>query len=158
MPGYLLDNNHVQALYNKVPAVINRLQAIGDAQLRTSAIVLGEIDAGHRMTVTTDQAKRDEYEAWVNKMFIHHVCNITASTRKYYGEIIGKIWEKHCPNSGRTKTERHLVDALGIDVNDVWITATAWEHGLTLVTNDGMEKVRTVAEETGLKIENWIRP
>jgi predicted nucleic acid-binding protein len=109
------------------------------------------------MTTTTNQARRDEYNAWVNSTFLVHVCPVTERTRTYYGDIIGRLWEQHPTQTSKQKTERHLVVDLGIDINDVWITALAWEHGLTLVTHDGMEKLRPTVQKLGVNIEDWMQ-
>jgi predicted nucleic acid-binding protein len=43
---------------------------------------------------------------------------------------------------------------LGVDINDVWICAVAWEHGLTLLTQDKMKQIRSVVPE--INVESWI--
>lgn len=159
MPGFLLDSNHVRQLFSQHPNVISRAKSIPDAQLRTSAITLGEIDAGHRRDqVSTNPARRDEYMTWINTKFLVHVCAVTEKTRSHYAEIIGRVYDEHPKTSKHQKTERHLVADLGIDINDVWIAALALEHGLILVTNDGMDKIRPTVQKLGLKIEDWMMP
>jgi predicted nucleic acid-binding protein len=153
VPGYLLDSNHVQAIFNKKPGVMAKLASLPrDTQLRVSAITLGEIEAGHRMTRSTNQQRRDEYTAFVNEMFLPNVITISASTRLCYGEVVARIWERHPPTRG-VRTEVHLVN-LGVDINDLWIFATAWEHGLILVTQDKMTCIQAAVPE--VEMECWV--
>jgi predicted nucleic acid-binding protein len=73
--------------------------------------------------------------------FHYHALEIQVTTRTYYAEITARIWEKHPPPTEKKRTELHLAE-LGIDINDVWIFAVAWEHGLTLLTSDRMATIR----------------
>src|SRR5882757_10738143 len=94
--GYLLDTNHVDALFHRKPGVAQRINSLpADTQLRACAITLGEIEAGHRMNKTTNQGRLDDYTAFVNKEFLPHALQISHSTRFSYAEIIGRIWERH---------------------------------------------------------------
>lgn len=156
MPGYLLDNNHVSALFNKKPGVINKIRSLpANTQIRACAITLGEIEAGHRMTQTTNQRRRDDFTAFVNGEFRPNALPVSSSTDKYYAEIIGRIWRRYPPANPKIKTEAHLV-SLGLDINDVWAVAVAWEHGLTFVTQDKMEKIREVVSDMEVPFECWI--
>ena len=125
----------------------------GNTQLRASAITLGEIEAGHRMTQTTDQRRRDDYTTFVNEQFLPNSLPISHSTRLSYAEIISRIWKRYPPANPKTRTEVHLVQ-LGVDINDVWVVAVAWEHGLTLVTEDKMKIIREVVPE--VQVECWL--
>jgi len=62
------------------------------------------------------------------------------------------IWRAHPPVIGQ-RTQRHLSD-LGVDVNDVWIAAVALEHGLILLTEDGMGTIRNCVPH--LEVANWL--
>jgi len=152
--GYLLDTNHVAALFKKEPGVIEKVRSCPDAQIRACTITLGEIEAGHRMTVTTNQGRRDEYTAFINEQFLPNALPISHSTRLYYAEVIGRIWKLHPPGKSSVKTEAHLV-RLGVDINDVWVVSVALEHGLILVTEDSMQCIREAFPE--LKIECWTK-
>ena len=152
MVGFLLDNNHIDAYCRKVPAVLDRLNGKPHEWLTFACVItLGEIDAGHWMTTTTHQLKREAYERCVNEDFVP--IDITITTRSYYGRIMGKIWENHRPARGKD-TERHLVEN-GVDINDVWFVACAWEHNIIAVTNDSMAWIKeAVAGE--VRFENWL--
>lgn len=154
MRGYLLDTNHVCKIHEKHPRVIEKLSSLpAETRIHVSVITLAEIDWGHAVTQTTDQQKRDAYQRFVNSTFVPMALPISLATRIEYVKILKQIWAKRPPPKGR-KTERHLVE-LGVDINDVWIAATACEHGLTLVTTDSMACIR---EEIPKEItpENWL--
>jgi tRNA(fMet)-specific endonuclease VapC len=153
--GYLLDTNHVGAMYRQLPKVMARLNTIPPEYLiRVSTITLGEIEAGNLITKTTDQLKRDEFIAYVNEVFLPYALCVTKGTRIAYAKIIEKILQNIPKIAPDKKTERHLVEN-GIDINDVWIAAVAVEHGLVLVTHDGMEKIRE-AIKSEIEIEDWL--
>jgi predicted nucleic acid-binding protein len=152
--GYLLDTNHVSAYYNQEPNVIQKLSSIpADWQIRVCSITLGEIQAGHRLTRTTNQRKRDDFWHFVNDNFAHNELIISIHTGYYYAQILGGIWQHYPPNPG-IETEAHLV-RLGVDINDVWITAAAWEHNITFVTRDRMTIIRQ-AVGGNVRFECWI--
>jgi predicted nucleic acid-binding protein len=44
----------------------------------------------------------------------------------------------------------------GVDINDVWIFATAWTHNLTLLTQDGMGAIRAVVPDEEVAVEDWL--
>jgi predicted nucleic acid-binding protein len=167
VPGFLLDNNHVYEYYRHANSVVGaHIASIPQgAVIFGSAICLGEIAAGHRMQTRdkqtpAGQAKRDEFELWLNEKFVPNAKEVTTTTTQYYAELMGRIWESHPPSGKKTQTELHLLrsDAdhkaglahyvmNGVDINDVWAVALAWEHGLTFVTTDSMDWVREAAKK-----------
>lgn len=154
MRGYLLDNNHIGAFFRNEPGIIQKVRTIpAEWFIWVCSITLGEIDAGHLMTPTTNQVKRDAYKKFVHDKFEDLILDVSEHTRGYYAEIIGGIWQNNPPNP-KKKTEQHLLD-LGVDINDVWAVAVAWEHGLIFVTNDKMTCIR---EAVGAEVnfENWL--
>lgn len=154
MNGYLLDANHVSAHFNSVPSFMAKVRLVPtDVQWRVCSITLGEIEASHQMSLSTNQLRRDDYAAFVIEQYAYNALEITASTRTYYASIIGRIWKKRPPANSRTKTEKHLV-ACGVDINDVWMVSAAWEHGLILLTSDAMTCVREVVPE--VQVQCWI--
>lgn len=141
MPGFLLDVNHVQPYWKKPEALCAKLaQLTPPVMIRVCTVTLGEMEFGHRATRTTNQGVRDEFTAWINENLLPHALEISIHTRQYYANILEDIWRKH-PAGRKTKTERRLAD-LGVDINDVWAVAVAWEHGLTFCTTDQMAPVR----------------
>lgn len=154
MRGFLLDKDHVDASFHRVPSIEQHARTYpADWLLWVSSTTLGEVEAGLRMTHTTDQKRRDEYIKFLNEKVLDFVLDVTGHTRHYFGEIMGRIWDNNPPRPG-TATEAHL-RALGVDINDVWAVAVAWEHKLTFLTRDKMTCIRNaVADE--VKFDCWI--
>jgi predicted nucleic acid-binding protein len=152
--GYLIDVNHVGPFIREEPGIMAKARATpAEHIVWICNITLGEIEAGHRgMTQTTDQASRDEYSRLVNEKFQNFKLEVSEHTPAYYGEIMGRIWQND-PPSPKVETEPHLLK-LGVDINDVWAVAVAWEHGLTFLTNDGMACIRKAAPE--VTFECWL--
>lgn len=155
MPGYLLDTNHAAAACRKHPGVLAKLHSLpANTQVRVCCVTLGEIEAGHQMNPTTNQQRRNDFIAELNRRFLPSALPISSSTRFYYANIIGRIWKKNPPANARIKTERHLVKNVGVDINDIWSVATAWEHGLIFVTQDKMTPIRNVVPE--VTMDCWL--
>jgi len=140
--GYLLDVNHVGPFTREEPGIMAKARATPAHHLIwISTIALGEIEASHRgMTETTDESKRSEYIRLLNQKLEPFKLSVSEFTPACYGEIMGRIWQQH-PPSPKVETEKHLSN-LGVDINDVWAVAMAWEHGLTFLTTDKMACIR----------------
>jgi len=172
VPGYLLDSNHVFDFYKQEKSdVVARVRSLPAGSIILGcAISLGEIAAGHAMPhkqTPAGQAVRDGYVLWLNETFAGSAKDVTGTTGGYYAQLIGRIWRIHPAKKGK-QTEQHLMNSgaehkavlahlvmNGVDINDVWMAAVAWEHGLTLVTSDRMPWVR---EAAGLDVtwDCWI--
>ena len=157
MPGYVLDTNHISAYFEQQPNLIARIRALpAETFLFVSAITLGEIEAGHRMNEPRDpngQHARGAFVAFVTETFLPFTLSITDSTRSYYAQVMEALWRDCAPATRRTRTEYHLAHEFGVDINDVWIVASALEHNLTLVTQDAMERIVNVV---AVRIESWL--
>ena len=157
MRGYLLDTNHVGAYFRQEASVIQKMRSIpADWQIRVCTITLGEIEAGHLITQTTDQQRRDDYKRFLNETFSHNELVISIHTGIYYAKIVAAILRLNPFPSSKMRTEEHLV-RLGVDMNDLWTTAAAWEHNLTLVTHDHMACIRT-AVGSNVQFDCWLAP
>jgi predicted nucleic acid-binding protein len=154
--GFLLDVNHVAAYCRNDPKVKARLRTIPpEWPIRVCAITLGEIEAGHLITTTTDQVKRNDFIRCINEEFLRYSLPISKHTRFKYGEIVRRILRANPMPKPDTKTERHLVLACGVDMNDLWTVASAWEHNLTFATTDGMSAIRK-AVKGHVQFDNWL--
>lgn len=158
MSGYLLDTNHVNAYFDQSPSFIRRLEG-ADPQwcFWISAVSLGEIEASY-LIANRDVTVVQSFRRFVRQTFLTgrddnaFVLQIDENTREWYAEIIDGIWKRHPPPSGKTRTEAHIV-GLGVDINDVWIAATALKHNLTLLTTDKMQLIKEVSPS--LVYDNW---
>lgn len=163
MHGYLLDTNIVAYWFDirrpQHERVVHHIQELPEATpLMISAISLGEIEYGLQVA-KGHTPYQEAFRIFVNT-HLPMVLNITQATRIYYGSLRARVFEKYAPNVRRRIGLRpeQLVDPmtsqeLGIQENDLWIAAQAWEYNLVFVTNDKMARIREVCED--LQIENW---
>lgn len=156
MPGYILDTNHISAHFAQTPGVLAKRNSLPAETLWfASPITIGEIEAAHRINQPSDwkaQQVRNAFIAFLNAQYIPLTLEITYATRFAYADIIEGLW-KDCACPPRTRTEYHLAHEFGVDINDVWIVASALEHNLTLVTQDKMERI---SKAVGVRIECWL--
>lgn len=148
-----MDTNHVTAWEAGNQSLIAEVKSLPNSDLIfTSAITLGEISAGHQMT-GGDAQRHHQVRHFLNLHLMAYVVAISHSTERYYGQIIGRIWKRTPPSKSSVSTDAHLV-SLGVNINDVWIVAAAWEHGLILLTADNMSCIKSVVPE--VTWENWL--
>src|ERR1035438_8897688 len=76
--GYLLDVNHVSAHFRGQPSFMERFRLVpSDTQWRICSITLGEIEASHRMSVSTDPERRNDYARFVIEEYAYNAVEIT---------------------------------------------------------------------------------
>jgi tRNA(fMet)-specific endonuclease VapC len=164
--GYLLDTNAVSHWYDQHPKLAARVNALdSEAQVRVSVITLGELEFGHNVSLQgRDLVRRDTFAEWVDKAFPHpRTIDVTRHTGLYYGKVRAAIFDKYPPLGA---TENHpekcydpvSASELGFDENDLWIAAQAIEHGLILVTQDNMERIKELAQTAcnfPLQYQDW---
>jgi predicted nucleic acid-binding protein len=116
---YLLDTNIVSELRKPRPhgGVVAWLQGIDDADLRLSAVTLGEIQAGIELTRAQDAGKAAQIEAWLDQVAE------TYSVLPMDGKVF-RVWARLMHSRSETLYE------------DAMIAATAIAHKLTVVTRN----------------------
>lgn len=124
----LLDTNVVIALFAKDEAVQQNLLEV--AEVFVPVIVLGELHYGAGKSAKA-AANSARIEAFAAKSAVL-LCD--AETARHYGEVKDGLRMKGRP----------------IPENDVWIAATAIQHGLTLITRDSHFQAIE-----GLLFEQW---
>jgi len=74
------------------------------------------------------------------------------------------LFEKCAPRRRRTKARRpeELTDPvtsklLGIQENDLWIAAQAFERRFVLVSNDAMNRIASIFTPEEFSVEDWGR-
>ena len=169
MDGYLVDTNILSYLFSENhrfhDPVKRGFEALpAEAPIFVAAIVLGEIEFGHRCVSGEDTDIQHRFNRFVTESF-PHVMDVRRSTRKAYGMLRANLFDRFAPRNRKSKTKRpeELVDPttakqLGVQENDIWITALALEHNLTLVTHD--MKMRRLWEAAGdeLRVVDWASP
>ena len=132
-----------------------------DAVLGISIITWGEVVYGHKVQSPKQQPVQAEYFRFIQgkgaKTF-----DIDMHTANKYGELRALLFDRYPPKGKRKSNLRpeQAVDPvtsreLGIQENDLWITAQAATFNLTLVTNDQkMKRIRDIAGKS-LHIDNW---
>jgi predicted nucleic acid-binding protein len=140
-------------------------QAVTDAStLHVSVIAIGEISHGHAITTKPDPQKQAAFTAWIQQQFPNPL-QITVHTAEHYGELRTTLFQQYAPkNKKHVRTEdcfdQTTGKELGIQENDLWMTAQAAEHDLIFVTHDGMEHIKNAAKIYGIMKdpEDWTNP
>jgi len=117
--AYLLDTNVISELRKRKPhgAVVSWIQDIPEESLYTSAVTVGEIQAGIEITREQDRAKAAEIENWLNLLVqTQNVIDISASIFRRWAQLMHR------------RADHHLEDAL--------IAATALTCDLVVVTRN----------------------
>jgi tRNA(fMet)-specific endonuclease VapC len=124
----LLDTNAVAALLAGDVAVRQRIAASHEALI--SVMTLGELYLGARRSRCTDE-EMSRIDAFVRDMTVLHC---SPGTAYQYAAVKAALRAKGRP----------------IPENDIWIAATALEHGLILLTRDAHFQ-----HVEGLSVESW---
>jgi predicted nucleic acid-binding protein len=131
-----------------------------------SVITLGEIEWGHRDAADPDPTKQTACFKFVHEQ-LPGPLEVSPDAARFYGELRARLFSKYAPKPLRKKAmlPEDLIDqvtarSLGIQENDLWLCAQAVAHGMVLVTNDRMTRIREVASDLKLDliIQNWTVP
>lgn len=124
---YLLDTVIVAAYFNRETAIRQKLK---DVTVYVSSITIGELYFGayHSQPVANNVRQINDFVA------INTILECDETTGDHYGQVKQSLRTKGRP----------------IPENDIWIAATALQHGLVLVSRD--THFREVA---GLLLEVW---
>ena len=176
MRSFLLDTNIWEYWYNlkgqpkesdniqkRIDELMSQEQNIEHFvwQPAISVISWGEIDYGYNLKHKKEPSRETEFRKFISDVGPWLVL-INRHTAKTYGELRARLFEKYAPKNKKTKGLRpeQLIDPvtsleLGIQENDLWITAQAVTFNLTLVTNDQkMKRIHDIAGKS-LHVENW---
>jgi tRNA(fMet)-specific endonuclease VapC len=110
------------------PAIKSSLQRADEIIVNT--IVLGELAAGF-ITGRRRDKNQEELRRFLSSPRVN-VVDVTEETAERYGVILNSLWKAGTP----------------IATNDIWIAASAIEHGLQILTTDAhYQKVGQVLVE-----------
>ena len=149
MTTFLLDTNHCSLLLKGHPALIRKMQELGDLRVVTCVIVQGELlFMAHRSDhPSSNKARLQQFLRGIE------VLPLDAETANRYGLLKAAVIEWFGPREKLRRRRTRLVE-LGFQENDLWIAALAQRHGLTLVTADrDFARLPRVGD---LVIENWL--
>ena len=115
-PGILIDTNVYAAFKRNHPAVVDELQRA--TEVAVCPVVLGELLGGFAFGSRERENLRelDEFMAAPRVRLL----SMTDRTSVFFAKIYGALRRKACP----------------IPANDLWIAASAMEHGLALLSFD----------------------
>ena len=147
---YLLDTNHCSGAILKNPIILNHLKSIEREAVSTCVIVQGElIDMAER-----SQRSQSNLELVQNFLQGIYIYDVDRETANMYGQIKAAIFKQFAPKE-KSKRRKTKMFNLGFDENDLWITAIALQHELTIISSDSdFSRIQTVVST--LKIESWI--
>ena len=135
---YLLDTNTFTALAQGNTTALGHLHALTlEDEICTCFIVLGEWEYGIRNAIGAK--KQAQIRALGNSLF----------------GALTEVWDSTPTIALRYGVLQALLRSQGqmIPTNDVWIAATAFENGATVVTTDPHFK-----RVPGLKVVDWTQP
>ena len=135
MPDCLLDSNAISAVMQCDPNMERMLHALNaEEQVVTSVVVEGEILFGIAR-LPEGSRKRALAAALAGVLErLHDILDLDSSMAGRYAALKADLYARGLP----------------IGENDLWIAATALEHGLVLVTRDVHFK-----SIPGLRIQDW---
>ena len=148
---YLLDTNHCSRLLQGHPAIVSKLQELGEVPIATCVIVRGELIF---MAQKSEQKAENLHQVhqFLSDILVYPIDDETADI---YGKLKAAILDRFGP---REKAQRRKTETtkLGFSENDLWIAAVAKRYALTIVSADSdFERLKEV--ET-LSIEQWWSP
>ena len=161
--GYLLDTNIVSYWFDEEnnqerPLVLAHIESLpASTPLMTSAIVLGELEAGCRLASKDKQAALKELPRFLRTR-LPRVLAVARATATTYGDLKARLFP-YAPKKGRRQLAGSQLakpirpKSLGADDNDLWLAAQALERNIVLVTHDAINRIRTIAPE--LRVEDW---
>jgi len=112
----LIDTNiYIEAMFGN-PEIVQKLQKVD--MIGLSAISIGELLAGFKIREKQSE-QVSQFEEFLDSPRVE-LCSVTYSTADFYSEIYLKLRKAGTP----------------IPTNDIWIAATALEHGFRIFTID----------------------
>lgn len=137
---YLLDTNHCSLLMEGDSRLVEHLDALGVVLVGTSVVVRGEL----MYMVAKSQRQAINLERVRNFLHGIRLYVVDEGTSDIYGRLKANVISYFGPKD-KSKRSRVTITQLGISDNDLWIAATAIQHGLTVVSADSdFQRIREV--------------
>lgn len=146
--SYLLDTNHCSYIINGDSQIINALNTRADGVIGISIITYGEL------LYMTEKSKQKEQNRIVVEAFLADVdlYFIDEETAIIYSRIKASVFNYFAPKD-KNKRRRTTISNLGFSDHDLWIVATAIQHGLTLVSADS--DFKRINHVQPFALESW---
>jgi tRNA(fMet)-specific endonuclease VapC len=146
---YLLDTNHCSYIINNTPNVIAAVQSRSASDIGISIITYGEL-----LYMTEKSERQAQNLATVQAFLIgFDLYFIDEETAIFYSQIKAAVFNMFAPKD-KSKRRSTSVRDLGFDDHDLWITATAIQHNLILVSADS-DFVR-IQQAQYFSLESWL--
>ncbi|MEH1976577.1 MAG: type II toxin-antitoxin system VapC family toxin [Nostoc sp.] len=146
---YLLDTNHCSYLINNNPQVVATAQSYAQDTFGISIISYGEL------LYMTEKSERREINLQVVQAFLTEIdiYLINKEIAEIYSQLKNRIFRQFAPKEKNKRRSTRIQD-LGFDDNDLWITATAIYHNITLVSADS--DFTRIQQVYSFSLESWI--
>lgn len=147
--SYLLDTNHCSYIINGNIQVINALNTRENDTIAISIITYAEL------LYMADKSERKSENITALKHFLSQVnlYFIDEETAIFYSNIKTAIFNYFAPKD-KNKRRRTSISNLGFTDHDLWIVATAVQHGLILVSADS--DFKRINQVQAFSWESWI--
>lgn len=146
--SYLLDTNHCSYIINGDSQIINALNTRSNGVISISIITYGEL------LYMTEKSKQKAQNRIVVEAFLADVdlYFIDEETALIYSRIKAAVFNYFAPKD-KSKRRRTTISNLGFSDHDLWIVATAIQHGLTLVSADS--DFKRIYQVQAFALESW---
>ncbi len=146
--SYLIETNHCSYIINGDSQIINALNTRTDGVIGISIITYGEL------LYMTDKSKQKVQNRIVVEAFLADVdlYFIDEETAIIYSRIKASVFNYFAPKD-KSKRRRTDISDLGFSDHDLWIVATAIQHGLTLVSADS--DFQRINQVQPFDLESW---
>lgn len=147
----LIDTNCCSLILAGDVSTLRRAEDVGDDNFATSVIVQGEL---LNMAYFSEQKEKNlaRVRDFLQDSAVYLVDEETAQT---YGELKANLLNYYGPKE-RAKRRRTTIAHIGFSDNDLWIAATALQHGLIIVSSDS--DFQRIHDARSLNLEDWSRP
>jgi tRNA(fMet)-specific endonuclease VapC len=143
---YLLDTTHCLDLIWGF--LDEKLNSLDEALISACVISCGELMFGAYKSEQINDNLREVFD-FLMDIIVYEIDNETAII---YGKLKNEILEHFGPKD-RRKRKGFRVESLGFKDNDLWISASAIQHNLILVSADS--DIMRLNGIEGLRVENW---
>ncbi|WP_228041774.1 type II toxin-antitoxin system VapC family toxin [Planktothrix mougeotii] len=147
--SYLLDTNHCSYIINGNSQVIDALNAHGNDIIGISIITYAEL------LYMTDKSQKAVQNRIVVESFLNQIdlYLIDEETAIIYSRIKASVFNQFAPKD-KNKRRHTSMSNLGFTDHDLWIVATAIQHGLTLVSTDN--DFKRINQVESFSWESWV--